>query len=99
MAEEKKTTTKKATQSSSKTKKIESIEIIGGKIPPSDLETEEVVLGAILIEPNALATVIDILQPEVFYKEAHQRIFAAVLALYPIGEPIDVITVTNYLRK
>ena len=99
MAEEKKTTTKKATQSSSKTKKIESIEIIGGKIPPSDIETEEVVLGAILIEPNALATVIDILQPEVFYKEAHQRIFAAVLALYPIGEPIDVITVTNYLRK
>ncbi len=99
MAEEKKTTTKKTTQSSSKTKKIESIEIIGGKIPPSDLETEEVVLGAILIEPNALATVIDILQPEVFYKEAHQRIFAAVLALYPIGEPIDVITVTNYLRK
>lgn len=99
MAEEKKTTTKKTTQSSSKTKKIESIEIIGGKIPPSDIETEEVVLGAILIEPNALATVIDILQPEVFYKEAHQRIFAAVLALYPIGEPIDVITVTNYLRK
>lgn len=99
MAEEKKTTTKKTTQSSSKTKKIESIEIIGGKIPPSDLETEEVVLGALLIEPNALATVIDILQPEVFYKEAHQRIFAAVLALYPIGEPIDVITVTNYLRK
>ncbi|HNQ19751.1 MAG TPA: replicative DNA helicase, partial [Bacteroidales bacterium] len=99
MAEEKKTTTKKATQSSSKTKKIESIEIIGGKIPPSDIETEEVVLGALLIEPNALATVIDILQPEVFYKEAHQRIFAAVLALYPIGEPIDVITVTNYLRK
>ena len=99
MAEEKKTTTKKTTQSSSKTKKIESIEIIGGKIPPSDLETEEVVLGAILIEPNALATVIDILQPEIFYKEAHQRIFAAVLALYPIGEPIDVITVTNYLRK
>ncbi len=46
MAEEKKTTTKKTTQSSSKTKKIESIEIIGGKIPPSDLETEEVVLGA-----------------------------------------------------
>ncbi|HOJ23957.1 MAG TPA: replicative DNA helicase [Bacteroidales bacterium] len=99
MAEEKKTTTKKATQSSSKTKKIGSIEIIGGKIPPSDIETEEVVLGALLIEPNALATVIDILQPEVFYKEAHQRIFAAVLALYPIGEPIDVITVTNYLRK
>ena len=99
MAEEKKTTTKKTTQSSSKTKKIESIEIIGGKIPPSDIETEEVVLGALLIEPNALATVIDILQPEVFYKEAHQRIFAAVLALYPIGEPIDVITVTNYLRK
>lgn len=99
MAEEKKTTTKKATTSGSKTKNIESREIFGGKIPPSDLETEEVVLGALLIEPNALATVIDILQPEVFYKEAHQRIFAAILALYPIGEPIDVITVTNYLRK
>ena len=99
MAEEKKTTTKKTTPSSSRTKNIEYNEIFGGKIPPSDLETEEVVLGALLIEPNALATVIDILQPEVFYKEAHQRIFAAILALYPIGEPIDVITVTNYLRK
>ena len=99
MAEEKKTTTKKTTPSSSRTKNIEYNEIFGGKKPPSDLETEEVVLGALLIEPNALATVIDILQPEVFYKEAHQRIFAAILALYPIGEPIDVITVTNYLRK
>lgn len=78
---------------------LEPIEIIGGKIPPSDLETEEVVLGALLIEPNAVATVIDILQPDVFYKEAHQRIFSAILSLYPIGEPIDIITVTNYLRR
>lgn len=39
------------------------------------------------------------MQPDVFYKEAHQRIFSAILSLYPIGEPIDIITVTNYLRR
>ncbi|HAL64867.1 MAG TPA: replicative DNA helicase, partial [Bacteroidales bacterium] len=70
-----------------------------GKIPPQALEVEEVVLGALLLEKNALTAVIDFLKPETFYKEAHQRIFSAIKRLFAESQPIDLITVTNELRK
>ncbi|PKP23881.1 MAG: replicative DNA helicase [Bacteroidetes bacterium HGW-Bacteroidetes-22] len=70
-----------------------------GKIPPQAVEVEEAVLGAILIEKNALSAVIDSLKPEVFYKESHKKIYSAVQSLFNRSEPVDIITVTNELRN
>ncbi len=69
------------------------------KLPPQAVELEEAVLGALMLEQNALTSVIDILKPEVFYKEAHQVIFGAILRLFSRSEPIDILTVTNELKK
>ena len=46
-----------------------------GKLPPQAVDLEEAVLGALMLEKDALSAVIDILKPEVFYKESHQKIF------------------------
>jgi replicative DNA helicase len=69
-----------------------------GKIPPQAVELEEAVLGALLLEREALTSVIDILRPEVFYKESHQKIFKAIFDLFAETEPIDILTVTNKLK-
>ncbi len=70
-----------------------------GKLPPQAVELEEAVLGALMLEKNALNAVIDILKPESFYKEAHQKIFAAIVNLFQKTEPVDILTVTNELKK
>ena len=71
----------------------------GGKIPPQAIDLEQAVLGALMLEKNALTAVIDILQPEVFYKNAHQKIFEAIQSLFAKSEPIDILTVTNELKS
>ena len=70
-----------------------------GKLPPQALDLEEAVLGALMIEKDALSSVVDILKPDTFYKEAHQRIYQAILTLFGNSDPIDLLTVTNQLRK
>jgi replicative DNA helicase len=70
-----------------------------GKIPPQALDLEQAVLGALMLEKDALSAVIDILRPESFYKEAHQRIYGAITFLFANSEPIDLMTVSNQLRK
>ncbi|RLD39543.1 MAG: replicative DNA helicase [Bacteroidetes bacterium] len=70
-----------------------------GKIPPQALDFEEAVLGALMLEKNALTAVIDILHPEVFYKQAHQKIFKAIQNLFASTEPIDILTVSNKLKS
>lgn len=70
-----------------------------GRIPPQAVDLEEVVLGALMLEKEAVNAVIDILSPEVFYKEAHQIIFAAIKDLFTKSEPIDILTVTNHLKS
>lgn len=70
-----------------------------GKLPPQALDLEEAVLGALMIEKDALSSVVDILKPETFYKEAHQRIYNAILTLFGNSDPIDLLTVTNKLRQ
>ncbi len=70
-----------------------------GKVPPQAVDLEEAVLGAMMIEQDAVAAVIDILKPEVFYKEAHQKIFSAIFRLFGKSEPIDILTVTNELKS
>src|SRR4051812_48156274 len=83
------------------TKTRQSLEIPGGmgKLPPQAIDLEEAVLGALMIEKDALTNVIDILKPESFYKEAHQKIFSAVVTLFDRSEPVDILTVTNQLRS
>ncbi len=70
-----------------------------GKVPPQAVDLEEAVLGAIMLEKDALTAVIDILKPPVFYKEAHQMIFAAISRLFGKSEPVDILTVTNELKN
>lgn len=70
-----------------------------GKVPPQSIEMEEAVLGALMLERDALSTVIDMLHPESFYREAHQRIFAAIRTLFDQSEPIDLLTVQSELRR
>ncbi len=70
-----------------------------GKVPPQAVDLEEAVLGAMMLEKDAVAAVIDILKPEVFYKEAHQKIFEAIKDLFARSEPVDILTVTNELKS
>jgi replicative DNA helicase len=68
------------------------------KLPPQAMDLEEAVLGALMLEKDALTMVIDILKPESFYKDAHQHIYKAVVELFDRSEPVDILTVTNHLR-
>lgn len=70
-----------------------------GRVPPQAVDVEEVVLGAVLLEGKALTDAIEILQPQTFYKEAHQRIYAAIQRLFGRSEPVDMLTVTQELRQ
>lgn len=70
-----------------------------GKVPPQATDLEEAVLGAMMLERDAVTAVIDILQPKVFYKESHQKIFAAIQRLFGRSEPVDILTVTNELKN
>lgn len=70
-----------------------------GKLPPQAIELEEAVLGAIMLEKDALTAVIDILKPETFYKEIHQHIYEAIFLLFQKTEPVDILTVTNQLKS
>lgn len=70
-----------------------------GKLPPQAVDLEEAVLGALMLEKEAVNAAIDILQPKSFYKEAHQKIFAVILSLFQGSEPVDILTVTNELKQ
>ncbi len=70
-----------------------------GKLPPQALDLEEAVLGALMLEKNALTAVIEFLRPEHFYSEAHKLIYEAIVDLFKNSEPVDMRTVVNQLRK
>jgi replicative DNA helicase len=70
-----------------------------GKLPPQSVELEEAVLGAMLLEKEALSTVIDILSPDSFYKEQNGRVFNAIVTLFNRSEPVDILTVTQELKR
>jgi replicative DNA helicase len=69
------------------------------KLPPQNIEAEQSILGAILIDNNALPKTLEILDPEDFYKLSNRKIFNAMTELFDKNEPIDLITLTDYLRK
>jgi replicative DNA helicase len=70
-----------------------------GKLPPQAVELEEAVIGALMIDKNALNEVIDILEPECFYKDAHQEMYTVIKNLFAESQPIDMLTVSTELRK
>ncbi|MDW8297053.1 MAG: replicative DNA helicase [Raineya sp.] len=70
-----------------------------GKLPPQARDVEEIVLGALMLEKNAIMEVGDILQPECFYDPRNQEIYQAITLLFSENEPIDIITVKNKLQK
>ena len=69
-----------------------------GRIAPRDIEVEEAVLGALMLEKDAYTTVCDLLKPEAFYEPAHQKIYEAIQQLGASQQPIDMLTVTERLR-
>jgi replicative DNA helicase len=74
-------------------------EMILDKIPPQNLDAEMAVLGSILIDENAISTAAETLSPESFYKDAHKKIFEAMLLLYTGNKAVDLITLTDELKK
>jgi replicative DNA helicase len=71
----------------------------GGRIPPHDLTAEESLLGAMMLEPEAIAAAAGVVRADDFYKPAHSHIFDAVHALYAAGQPVDPVTVADELRR
>lgn len=67
------------------------------RIPPQNLEAEQSVLGAMLLDRDAIARVVEALRPEDFYRDLHGTIYTAALELFERGEPVDLITITNRL--
>ena len=70
-----------------------------GKIPPQAVDIEQIVLGAMMLEKNAVSKTIDILKPASFYDPKHQYIYAAIRELFASTNPIDLITVSTLLKK
>lgn len=69
------------------------------RLPPQNIAAEQSVLGSILIDKNAIVKTIEILTSESFYRDAHNFIYQAVLDLFERGEPVDLVTVSETLRK
>ena len=69
------------------------------RIPPQNEEAEKAVLGAVMMDKDALMNVSDILKPQDFYKEANKEIFSVIMELYKNSEPIDILTVAEALKK
>jgi len=69
------------------------------KIPPQNLEAEQTVLGSVLIDKNAVYRVGDLLMPDDFYSPAHGKIYDAILTLNEKHKPIDVLSLTTYLKE
>jgi replicative DNA helicase len=68
------------------------------KLPPQNIEAEQMVLGAILIENDSMNKIVDLIDPDDFYKDTHRRIYKAMLDMFETSEAIDLITLTDTLR-
>ncbi|MDF2714858.1 MAG: dnaC, partial [Paenibacillus sp.] len=73
-------------------------QLLENRIPPQNLEAEQAVLGAILLESDSLITVMERVGSDDFYRTSHQHIFGAMLELAQQNEPIDLITLTARLQ-
>jgi len=73
--------------------------MVYGKVPPQAKDLEEAVLGAIMLEKSAFDVVAEILKPECFYVDAHQRVFKVMQGLQQKNQPIDILTVVEELKS
>lgn len=69
------------------------------RIPPHNDDAEKSVLGSVLLDKDALYEVLEILKPEDFYSEMHKEIYSAVIELYRKSQPVDILTVSEELKK
>jgi replicative DNA helicase len=72
---------------------------IHGRIPPQDLDAEKAVLGAIMLRPESMFEVDDVLSPDVFYSDRHKAIYKAMETLSSKGEPIDLLSISAKLKE
>ena len=72
---------------------------IDGKLPPQAIDLEEAVLGALMIDNDALSNAIELLKPESFYKYEHQKIFSAIEDLFNSAKKVDILTIVEELKK
>ncbi|MEM7274367.1 MAG: replicative DNA helicase [Actinomycetota bacterium] len=73
--------------------------IVPTRVPPSNLRAEESVLGAMLLSREAIAEVVENLDPDHFYKPAHGHLYDAIMGLYGAGQPVDAVTVAEELQR
>ncbi len=85
---------------SARSRKPDLTTLVYGKVPPQAPELEEAVLGASMLEKDTFAQVLEIIQSEeCFYLDAHQKIYSAMRRLFDKGTPVDLLTITEELRK
>ena len=70
-----------------------------GKMPPQAVDLEEAILGSLMLEKDAFITVSDFLKPDCFYKEAHQKIYRGIQNLSLNNEPVDILTVSEEMKR
>jgi replicative DNA helicase len=68
------------------------------RLPPQNMDAEEAILGGILMDPEAISRITDILRPEAFYLSAHRQMYEAALALHLQGKPTDLMNLVTYLQ-
>ena len=89
----------KMTRSSRRQAPIHDLHEKSGRVPPQAVDVEKSVLGATLIERKAIPKAIEILQPTSFYARKHQRIYEAIQSLFERGNPVDLLTLTEELKR
>ena len=78
---------------------MDALDVSLQKLPPQNIEAEQSVLGAILIDNSAMNKVLEILGANDFYRENHRLIFSSMIELYEKNHPIDLVTITDHLRN
>ncbi len=74
-------------------------EELSRRLPPQNIEAEESVLGGVLLENGALDRALELVEPDDFYREAHRKIMRAMLSLHERNEPVDLVTLSDELRR
>lgn len=75
-----------------------SFQPISDRVPPQNIDAEEAILGGVLLDPEAISRIADILNPDAFYISAHQDIYRSMLLLHSQGKPTDLMSVTAWLQ-
>ena len=86
-------------QSERRRQQAEEVHEKSGRVPPQAVDVEKSVLGAMLIEREAIPQAIEVIPPEAFYSGKHQKIYAAILSLFERGNPVDLVTLTEELKR